>query len=440
MISRPIRPERVGKSLQTAEVGNVAVEAGPDPFVSAQRQFDLAAEYLNIDPGIRAILRDVQRVLTTNFPVHMDDGSIELFTGYRVQHNLHRGPTKGGIRYHPGVTLSEVKALAMWMTWKCAIFNLPFGGAKGGVVVDPKLLSQHELENLTRRFATEISIVIGPEKDIPAPDVGTNSQTMAWIMDTISMHKGYSVPAIVTGKPLSIGGSQGRDEATGRGVMIVTLEALKHSRLDPESVTVAVQGFGNVGSNSARLLHEQGCKVVAVSDVSGGIYNPKGLNIPDVLRYQQEHGTIKGFRNAENVSNQQLLTLPVTVLVPAALENQIAVANAPDVEARIIIEAANGPTTPEADEILKDKGVFLIPDILANAGGVTVSYFEWVQDLQNFFWSEEQINDRLHRIMRDSFSRVMHVRESQGVDMRLAAYIVAVETVANASNSRSIYP
>jgi glutamate dehydrogenase (NAD(P)+) len=254
------------------------------------------------------------------------------------------------------------------------------------------------------------------------------------------MHKGYSVPAIVTGKPLSIGGSQGRDEATGRGVMIVTLEALKHMGLDPQGVTVAVQGFGNVGSNSARLLHEQGCKVVTVSDVSGGIYDPKGLNIPDVLRYYQEHGTIKGFRQADNLSNQQLLTLPVTVLIPAALENQITVANAADVQARLIIEAANGPTTPEADEILKDKNIFLIPDILANAGGVTVSYFEWVQDLQNFFWSEEQINDRLHRIMRDSFSRVMHIKESQGVDMRMAAYIVAVETVANASNSRSIYP
>jgi glutamate dehydrogenase (NAD(P)+) len=426
--------------LQTAELGNIAVEAGPDPFAVAQQQFDTAAEYLNLDPGIRAILRDVQRVLTVNFPVHMDDGSIRLFTGYRVQHNLHRGPTKGGIRYHPGVTLTEVKALAMWMTWKCAIFNLPFGGAKGGVIVDPKRMSQHELENLTRRFATEISILIGPERDIPAPDMGTNAQTMAWIMDTISMHKGYSIPAVVTGKPLSVGGSQGREEATGRGVMIVTLEALKHLGIDVENSTVAVQGFGNVGSNSASLLAEQGIKVVAVSDVSGGIYNPRGLNIPDVLRYYQEHGTVRGFRNADRVTNSQLLTLPVTVLVPAALENQITRDNAAQIQAKLITEGANGPTTPEADEILECAGVFLVPDILANAGGVTVSYFEWVQDLQNFFWSEEQINERLSNIMRDSFQRVMHVKETNTVDMRLAAYIVAVDTVAKASNARSIYP
>jgi glutamate dehydrogenase (NAD(P)+) len=426
--------------LQTAELGNIAVEAGPDPFAVAQQQFDTAAEYLNLDPGIRAILRDVQRVLTVNFPVHMDDGSIRLFTGYRVQHNLHRGPTKGGIRYHPGVTLTEVKALAMWMTWKCAIFNLPFGGAKGGVIVDPKRMSQHELENLTRRFATEISILIGPERDIPAPDMGTNAQTMAWIMDTISMHKGYSIPAVVTGKPLSVGGSQGREEATGRGVMIVTLEALKHLGIDVENSTVAVQGFGNVGSNSASLLAEQGIKVVAVSDVSGGIYNPRGLNIPDVLRYYQEHGTVRGFRNADRVTNSQLLTLPVTVLVPAALENQITRDNAAQIQAKLISEGANGPTTPEADEILECAGVFLVPDILANAGGVTVSYFEWVQDLQNFFWSEEQINERLSNIMRDSFQRVMHVKETNTVDMRLAAYIVAVDTVAKASNARSIYP
>lgn len=438
----PVRPERCGEGLQSVDVDTAfkGVEAGPDPFITAQRQFDTAAEYLNLDPGVRAILRDVQRILTVNFPVHMDDGSIEMFTGYRIQHNLHRGPTKGGIRYHPSVSMSEVKALAMWMTWKCAIFNLPFGGAKGGVVVDPKRLSLKELENLTRRFATEISIVIGPEKDIPAPDVGTNPQTMAWIMDTISMHKGYSVPAVVTGKPLSIGGSEGRNEATGRGVMIITLEALKHLGLDPGKTTVAVQGFGNVGSHSARLLAEQGTKVVAVSDVSGAIYNPKGLNIPDVMRYSQEHGMIRGFPHADRITNDQLLTLPVTVLIPAALENQITEANADQVQAQIIIEAANGPTTPEADEILKSKGVLLIPDILANAGGVTVSYFEWVQDLQNFFWSEKQINERLDSIMRDSFHRVMHVKESDEVDMRLAAYIVAVRTVAAASNARSIYP
>jgi glutamate dehydrogenase (NAD(P)+) len=328
----------------------------------------------------------------------------------------------------------------MWMTWKCAIFNLPFGGAKGGVIVDPKKLSLSELENLTRRFTAELSILIGPESDIPAPDMGTNAQTMAWMMDTYSMHKGYSVPAVVTGKPLSIGGSQGRDEATGRGVMVVTMEALKHFGIQPSNASVAVQGFGNVGSHSARLLAEQGTKIVALSDVSGAIYNKAGLSIPDVIRYCQEHGSLSGFRNADTITNDELLTLPVTVLIPAAMENQITKENAADVQAQIITEGANGPTTPDADEILMDKGVFLIPDVLANAGGVTVSYFEWVQDLQHFFWSEEEIDERLHKIMRNTFQRVLSTRDNHGVDMRLAAYIVAVQTVADASNTRSIYP
>jgi glutamate dehydrogenase (NAD(P)+) len=426
--------------MANTAVASRGVEGGPDPFTIAQRQFDIAADFLNLDPAVRIILRDVQRVLTVNFPVHMDDGSIRLFTGYRVQHNLHRGPTKGGIRYHPSVTLNEVKALSMWMTWKCAIFNLPFGGAKGGVIVDPKALSLQELENLSRRFASELSLLIGPESDIPAPDMGTNAQTMAWFMDTYSMHKGYSVPAVVTGKPLSIGGSQGRDEATGRGVMIVTIEAMQHLGIDPTQATVAVQGFGNVGSHSARLLAEQGCKVVAVSDVSGAIHNPAGLSIPDVLRYVQEHGTMKGFRNAEAITNDELLTLPVTALVPAAMENQITIRNADQIKARIITEGANGPTTPEADEILRTKDVFLVPDVLANAGGVTVSYFEWVQDLQHFFWSEEEINERLHKIMRHTFQRVLQSHETHGVDMRLAAYILGVRTVSDASLARSIYP
>ncbi|MGH2442889.1 MAG: Glu/Leu/Phe/Val family dehydrogenase [Chloroflexota bacterium] len=416
------------------------VKEDRNPFAIAQRQFDIAADYLNLDPSIRTILREVQRVLTVHFPVHMDDGSIRLFTGYRAQHNLHRGPTKGGIRYHQNVSLNEVQALAMWMTWKCAIFSLPFGGAKGGVVVDPKQLSVRELENLTRRFAAELTMMIGPESDIPAPDMGTNAQTMAWMMDTFSMHKGYSVPAVVTGKPLSIGGSQGRDEATGRGVMIITLEALRHTGIDPGTATVAVQGFGNVGANAARLIAEQGMKVVAVSDVGGGIYSPNGLSIPDVIRYSQEHGTIRGFRNAESVTNEELLTLPVTVLVPAAMENQITERNAAQVNARIITEGANGPTTPGADEILKSKNVFLVPDVLANAGGVTVSYFEWVQDLQHFFWSEEEINERLHKIMRHSFQRVLQIKKDHDVDMRLAAYILAVKTVSDASLARSIYP
>ncbi len=428
--------------LQTSEVGRVtsATRAVPDPFVTAQRQFDRAAEFLNLDQGTREVLRDVQRVLTVNFPVHMDDGSIRVFTGFRVQHNLHRGPTKGGIRYHHSVSVAEVKALSMWMTWKCALVNLPFGGAKGGVIVDPRQLTESELENLTRRFATEISIVIGPEKDIPAPDVGTNGQTMAWIMDTYSMHKGYSVPAVVTGKPIAIGGSEGRNEATGRGVMIVTMEALKHLGIEASETTVAVQGFGNVGSNSARLLADQGTRVVAVSDVSGGIHNPNGLNIPDVLRYVQEHGALKGFPHAKSITNDELIELPVTVLVPAALENQITAENAPRVRARIVTEGANGPTTPEADDILHKNGVFLVPDILANAGGVTVSYFEWVQDLQQFFWSENEINDKLDHIMRESFRRVLQSKESHDVDMRLAAYIIAVKTVSDATSARSIYP
>jgi len=428
--------------MQRTDVERIEQEVAgyPDQFQTAQRQFDAAARFLNLDPGVREILRNVQRILTVNFPVHMDDGSIQIFTGYRVQHNLHRGPTKGGIRYHPDVTLSEVKALAMWMTWKTAIFNLPFGGAKGGVVVDPRKLSKNELENLTRRFATEISLLIGPNKDIPAPDVGTNAETMAWIMDTYSMHVGYSVPAVVTGKPIAIGGSEGRTEATGRGVMIVTLEALKHLGIPTDKATVAVQGFGNVGSNSARLLADQGTKVVAVSDENGGIHNDAGLNIADLLRYSQEHGTIKGFPNAEPISNADLLELPVTVLVPAALENQITQRNAGRIKARIITEGANGPTTPEADTILHQNDIFVIPDILANAGGVTVSYFEWVQDLQHFFWSEGEINNRLDQIMRKSFNQVHETAQRHDVDMRLAAYIVAVGTVAQASVARSIYP
>jgi glutamate dehydrogenase (NAD(P)+) len=408
--------------------------------VTAQRQFDRAADFLNLDPRIRVILRDVQRILSVNFPVHMDDGSIRLFEGYRVQHNLHRGPTKGGIRYHPSVSLNEVKALSMWMTWKCAIFNLPFGGAKGGVIVDPKKLSAREIENLSRRFASELSIVIGPESDIPAPDMGTNAQTMAWIMDTYSMHKGFSVPAVVTGKPLAIGGSQGREEATGRGVMIVTLEALKHLHIDASRASAAVQGFGNVGSHAARLLAANGVKVVALSDVSGAIYNPSGINVTDALRFCEEHGMLKGFPRADVITNDELLTLPVTVLVPAALENQITEKNAGQVKARIVTEGANGPTTPDADEILLDKGVFVVPDVLANAGGVTVSYFEWVQDLQHFFWSEDEINERLHKIMRHTFHRVIHSKDTHGVDMRLAAYILAVKTVSDASLARSIYP
>jgi len=416
------------------------VKEGPNEFETAQRQFDRAAEILNLDPNVRRILRTPQRMLEVHFPVHMDNGNIEVFTGFRVQHNLHRGPTKGGIRYHPDVTLDEVKALAMWMTWKCAIIGLPFGGAKGGVIVDPARLSDNELEHLTRRFTTEIAIVIGPERDIPAPDMNTNAQTMAWMMDTYSMHAGYSVPAVVTGKPLSIGGSEGRVEATGRGVMLVTMEGLKKLEIPPPDATVAVQGLGNVGSNTARLLAEQGAKVVAVSDVHGGVYRPRGLPVPELLRYVQEHGSVAGFPNAERVTNLELLELPVTVLVPAAMGNQITEENADRVRARIVTEGANGPTTPEADAVLNDKGVFLIPDVLANAGGVTVSYFEWVQDLQQFFWAEHEINEKLALIMRRSFEKTYQTARNNGVDMRMGAYIQAVSTVAAATDARSIYP
>jgi len=417
-----------------------SVREGPNEFETAQRQFDRAAEILNLDPNIRCILRTPQRILEVHFPVHMDDGSIRVFTGFRVQHNLHRGPTKGGIRYHPDVTLDEVKALAMWMTWKCAIIGLPFGGAKGGVVVEPERLSQTELEHLTRRFTTEISIIIGPERDIPAPDVNTSGQTMAWMMDTYSMHTGFSVPAVVTGKPLSIGGSEGRLEATGRGVMIVTIDALQRLGIPPTETTVAVQGFGNVGSHTARLLHQEGCRIVAVSDVHGGIYNPKGLPVPELLRYVQEHGTVLGFPQTESVTNMELLELPVTVLVPAALGNQITAENADRIRARVVSEGANGPTTPEADAIMHENGVFLIPDILANAGGVTVSYFEWVQDLQQFFWTENEIDQKLAHIMRKSFAKTYATMENRGVDMRMAAYIEAVSNVAAATDARSIYP
>lgn len=426
-------------STMTAPVAK-SVKEGPNEFETAQRQFDRAADILNLDRNTRRILRSPQRILEVHFPVHMDNGDIEMFTGFRVQHNLHRGPTKGGIRYHPDVTLDEVKALAMWMTWKCAIIGLPFGGAKGGVILDPTRLSDSELEHLTRRFTTEISLIIGPEKDIPAPDVNTNGQTMAWMMDTYSMHVGYSVPAVVTGKPISIGGSEGRVEATGRGVMLVTIEALKKLGIAPADATVAVQGFGNVGSHTARLLAEEGVRVVAVSDVNGGVYNPRGISMRDLFRHLQEHGTVREFPNTEAVTNQELLELSVTVLVPAALGNQITEDNGDQIKATIVTEGANGPTTPEADAILSDRGVFLIPDVLANAGGVTVSYFEWVQDLQQFFWAEQEINHKLGMIMRKSFEKTYQTSQSQGVDMRMGAYMQAVSTVAAATDARSIYP
>ncbi len=410
-----------------------------NPFHIAQRQFDIAADILRLDPNMRLVLREVKRELTVHFPVLMDDRTVAMFTGYRVQHNISRGPAKGGIRFHPGVTLDEVKALAMWMTWKCAVVGIPFGGAKGGVVVDPTRLSRHELENLTRRFTTEIAVFIGPDRDIPAPDVNTNAQTMAWMMDTISMHAGHSVPAVVTGKPLDIGGSEGRAEATGRGVMFTTLHACKALGIDPSSATVVVQGAGNVGYTSARLLTEAGCRVVALSDSSGGVYNPKGLDLPALAREKARTGSLNG-KGGERVSNAELLELPCTILVPAALEGQITRHNARRIKAKIIAEGANGPTTPEADEILWDRRITVIPDILANAGGVTVSYFEWVQDLQEFFWEETEINRRLQLILQKAFTQVAQISEQRRIPLRQAAYCLAVDRVARATTVRGIYP
>jgi glutamate dehydrogenase (NAD(P)+) len=426
----------------TTEMQSVTMQSQPpqNPFEIAKHQFTIAADYLGLDPGLRKVLSTCKRELIVNFPVQMDDGSVEVYTGYRVQHNLARGPAKGGIRYHPQVTLDEIRALAMWMTWKCATVNIPYGGAKGGVIVDPRKLSAYELENLTRRYATEISLLIGPETDIPAPDVNTNAQTMAWIMDTYSMHKGYSVTAVVTGKPVNIGGAEGRNEATARGVQYVIREATRERNIPLSGARVVVQGFGNAGSIAARFLAEDGAIIVAASDSQGGVYNPKGLDVRSLLAFKQEHGTLVGFPAGDHVTNQELLELDCDILIPAALENQFNADNAPRVKAKLIAEAANGPTNPEADRIFFDKGIFLLPDILANAGGVTVSYFEWVQDLQSFFWSEEETNKRLLQIMTRAFAEVYKIAQDRKVDMRTAAYILAVGRVAEATKTRGIYP
>jgi len=406
----------------------------------AQRQFDLAAERLNLGPGLRAILREPRRALTVHFPVKMDDGSVRVFTGYRVQHNLGRGPAKGGIRYHQDVTLDEVKALAMWMTWKCAVVGIPYGGGKGGVIVDPKKLSLKELEALTRRYTTEISVLIGPERDIPAPDVNTNAQVMAWMMDTYSMHVGYTVPGVVTGKPISLGGSEGRNEATARGCVYTIQDAAAYLGMDLAGATVVVQGFGNAGSIAALLMAEVGSTVIAVSDTGGAIVRREGLDVGRVVAWKKEHGTVVGFPGSETITNAELLALPCDILIPAALENQITGANAGQVKARIVAEAANGPTTPDADEILHANGVFMIPDILANAGGVTVSYFEWVQDLNRDHWSEAVVNAKLREIMDRAFGEVLAMSENAGVDMRTAAYLVAVKRVADTTSLRGLYP
>lgn len=407
----------------------------------AREQLAVAAKYLNLDEGLHQVLSRPKRQLVVNFPVVMDNGDVEVFEGYRVQHNLSRGPTKGGIRYHPDVDVEETTALAMWMTWKCAVVNIPYGGAKGAVKVDTKRLSKRELEKLTRRFITEINIVVGERSDIPAPDIGTNAQVMAWIMDTCSMHAGYTTPGCVTGKPIELGGSQGRVEATGRGVVVAAEEAAKVLNLDLSNSKIVVQGFGNVGSIAARIAEEGGAKIVGVSDARGAIYNPNGLPIAELSRkYAGRDGGISEYEDCEKISNEDLLELPCDVLFPSAIAAQLTGDNADKIKARLIVEGANGPTTPDADNIFSDKGIMVVPDVLANAGGVIVSYFEWVQDLQNFFWEENEVNSKLTRIMRHSFGAVKEMMDLHKTDMRTAAYIIGVKRVADATVGRGIYP
>lgn len=410
-------------------------------FRLAVAQFEQAAQAMRLDPNLHERLKLPQRSLLASVPVRMDDGRVEVFSGYRVHHDSSRGPCKGGIRYHPNVSLGEVAALAMWMTWKCALAGLPYGGAKGGVCVNPARLSRAELQRLTRRYIAEIFPMIGPDRDVPAPDVGTDQTVMAWVMDTYSQQVGYAVPGVVTGKPLSIGGTVGREDATGRGVVAVTLAAMRHLHLDPRGSTVAVQGFGNVGAHTARLMSEQGLRVVAVSDVSGALYNPKGLAIQDVWAHAKTQGRpLKEFREAEWLSNDDLLTLPCTVLVPAALSEQITEGNAARLQCRILAEGANGPTTLEADRILAERDIFVIPDILANSGGVIVSYFEWVQDTQRFFWKAQDIQDRLSEIMGTAFARTLAFAAERKLSMRMAALMSGIDQVAQAHLARGLYP
>ena len=409
-------------------------------FEMVVSRIDAVCDRLKIKDAHRLRLGKCERELAVNFPVRMDDGTVKVFTGFRIQHNDTRGPAKGGIRYHPSVTLDETRALAALMTLKTAVVNIPYGGAKGAVVCNPKLMSQGELERLTRRYASEISVLIGPERDIPAPDIGTNPQVMAWIMDTYSMLKGYSVLGVVTGKPIGVGGSKGRFEATGRGCTISAKLAAAHLGISLNRATVVVQGFGNVARSAAKLLAADGCRIIAISDSKGGTYNPKGLDLESLLNYKKQTGSVVGFADSESVTNTELLALPCDILVPAAIEDQIVKANAPDVKARIIVEGANAPTTPEANEILNDKGVFVVPDILANAGGVVVSYFEWVQGVQAFFWSEDEVNHQLQRVMDSAFGEVLEMSQREKVDMRDAAYMLAIKRIADAMEARGIFP
>jgi glutamate dehydrogenase (NAD(P)+) len=417
----------------------VSLEQELNPWEAQAARFDFAAQKLNLDEGLWKILRYPSREIIVHIPVSMDDGRLEVFTGFRVQHSIARGPAKGGVRYSPDVTLDEVRALASWMTWKCAVVNIPFGGAKGGIIVDPKKLSLSELEKLTRRYTAELIEFLGPEKDVPAPDMNTNEQTMAWMMDTYSMHMRQTVTAVVTGKPINIGGSRGRREATGRGVMIVCDEALRKLGMRREEARVIVQGFGNVGSNAAKLMADAGYKIVGIAEVDGGLYNPRGINIDDLLEYRDRNRTISGFKGAEPADPHRLLITDCDILIPAAVENVITSKNVDDIKAKIICEGANGPTTASADEILAEKKVFVIPDILANAGGVTASYFEWVQDRQGFFWKESLVNEQLEFILRSSFEDVVRYSEAHNVNNRIAAYMLAIERVAHTIKVRGIY-
>lgn len=417
----------------------LSVDQEINPWQSAAHRFDEAAELLKLDDGMRKVLRTPAMELTVNFPVVLDDGRIDLFTGYRVQHSIARGPAKGGIRFAPDVSADEVRALAAWMTWKCAVVNIPFGGGKGGVICEPHLLSEAELERITRRYTAEILEFIGPERDVPAPDVNTNEQTMAWIMDTYSMHKRHTVTAVVTGKPLELGGSQGRHEATGRGCMIVTMEALKRIRLAPQDARVTIQGFGNVGGMAARLMARKGFKIICVIEYDGAVYNPHGLDIEALMEHRRQTGSINGFLESKEVDRYEALLMDCDVLIPAARENVITSSNADRIKAKILCEGANGPTTFVADSILTEKKVFVIPDILANAGGVTVSYFEWVQDRQGYFWTEAQVNEQLEQIMVTSFNDVIAYAGKHSVNNRTAAYMLALDRVANAIRLRGLY-
>lgn len=416
-----------------------SVDQEINPWQSAAHRFDEAAELLKLDDGMRKVLRRPAMELSVNIPVVLDDGRIEVFTGYRVQHSIARGPAKGGIRFAPDVSLDEVRALAAWMTWKCAVVNIPFGGGKGGVICEPHLLSEGELERITRRYTAEILEFIGPERDVPAPDVNTNEQTMAWIMDTYSMHKRHTVTAVVTGKPFELGGSHGRTEATGRGCMIVTMEALKRLGLAPKDTRVVIQGFGNVGAMAARLMARNGFKIICIIEYDAAVYNKRGLDVEALMEYRRDTGSVRGFPESEDVDRKEALLIDCELLIPAATENVITSANADRIRAKILCEGANGPTTFVADSILSEKRVFVIPDILANAGGVTVSYFEWVQDRQGYFWNEEQVNHRLREIMVASFHDVIGYAEKHGVNNRTAAYMLALDRVANAIRRRGLY-